>query len=99
MSCVAMLAVAGVASAAADTTEPTNDATEGTSGSATVTAPADLAPVALIIAQGGLGDAAYNDLAFSGLEQGAEGLGLEAQPTSWPRASRSSGAPATPASG
>jgi basic membrane protein A and related proteins len=80
MLCVATLAVTGVASAATDTTEPTTDTTASAGGTAAVTAPADLAPVALIIAQGGLGDAAYNDLAFSGLERGAEALGLEAQP-------------------
>ena len=82
MLCVATLAVTGVASAAADTTEPG----QATATTAAVPVPparhqtADLAPVALIIAQGGLGDAAYNDLAFSGLERGAETLGLEAQP-------------------
>lgn len=37
-------------------------------------------PVALIIAQGGLGDESYNDLAFSGLQRGGEELGLEVRP-------------------
>lgn len=68
----ALLVAAGTASAS-DTTEPLE-------GSDTTPAPADLAPVGLIIAQGGLGDASYNDLAFSGLERAAESLGLEARP-------------------
>lgn len=74
----AVLTFTGVSSAAAGdgdathlaaTTEPAGAAEAEASG-----------PVALIIAQGGLGDASYNDLAFAGLERGAEALGLEGQP-------------------
>ena len=38
------------------------------------------APVALIIAQGGLGDQSYNDLAFSGFKLGMKETGLEGKP-------------------
>lgn len=56
----------------------TTDTSAGPDG----TAPngADRAPVALVIAQGGLGDESYNDLALTGLRAGAEANGLEANP-------------------
>jgi basic membrane protein A len=38
------------------------------------------APVALIIAQGGLGDGSWNDTAHSGFEAGLEATGLEGRP-------------------
>jgi basic membrane protein A and related proteins len=79
MFCVATLGVAGASSAAAGTAGA-NQVTSATTEPAGDSDSAPSAPVALIIAQGGLGDAAYNDLAFSGLERGAETLGLEAQP-------------------
>jgi basic membrane protein A len=65
---VALLGALGAGTSTAATTEPSG-------GDAAPTG-----PVALIIAQGGLGDASYNDLAFAGLERGAETLGIEAQP-------------------
>lgn len=40
----------------------------------------DLAPVGLIIAQGGLGDESYNDLAYDGLVRAGEETGLEVRP-------------------
>lgn len=39
----------------------------------------DLDPVAMIVAQGGLGDLAYNDLANEGLQAAAEETGVEVQ--------------------
>lgn len=36
--------------------------------------------VALIVAQGGLGDESYNDLSFEGFEEGLEATGLEGSP-------------------
>ena len=39
-----------------------------------------LAPVGLVIAQGGLGDESYNDLAFEGLTRAGEATGLEVRP-------------------
>ena len=43
-------------------------------------ASAPLAPAALIIAQGGLGDQSYNDLAFSGFKSALAETGLEGKP-------------------
>ena len=71
------LAAAGVALAGVSGAGPAVATTEPPGGGETPSA-----PVALIIAQGGLGDAAYNDLAYSGLQRGAEELGIEAQPGS-----------------
>lgn len=52
---------------AAAPTEDTGDAGEG-------------GQAALVIAQGGLGDEAYNDLAFEGFERGLESTGMEGTP-------------------
>lgn len=41
---------------------------------------ADMAPAALIIAQGGLGDGSWNDTAFVGFEAGLKNTGLEGRP-------------------
>src|SRR5690348_15028841 len=41
---------------------------------------ADTAPVALIIAQGGLGDQSYNDLAFSGFKKALAETKLDGKP-------------------
>src|SRR5579862_6991528 len=41
---------------------------------------ADKAPVALIIAQGGLGDQSYNDLANSGFQKALKETGLQGKP-------------------
>src|SRR5579875_3426883 len=38
------------------------------------------APVALIIAQGGLGDQSYNDLAYSGFQAALKATGLKGKP-------------------
>lgn len=46
---------------------------------ATVATAAD-GPIALIIAQGGLGDQSYNDLAFEGFKRGEEATGLKGRP-------------------
>ena len=43
-------------------------------------AAADMAPSALIIAQGGLGDGSWNDTAYSGFQAGLEATGLEGRP-------------------
>jgi basic membrane protein A len=43
-------------------------------------AAAEKAPVALIIAQGGLGDQSYNDLAFSGFQKALKETGLQGKP-------------------
>lgn len=40
----------------------------------------EVAPVGLVIAQGGLGDESYNDLAFAGLTRAGEATGLEVRP-------------------
>lgn len=48
-----------------------------------LTAPAngtEVAPVALIIAQGGLGDGSWNDTAFAGFKAGLEKTGIEGRP-------------------
>jgi basic membrane protein A and related proteins len=44
----------------------------------------DLPRVALIIAQGGLGDRSYNDLAFAGLTKAAQDFGVEVVPLESP---------------
>ncbi|MFV0384346.1 BMP family lipoprotein [Paracoccus sp. (in: a-proteobacteria)] len=54
-------------------------ATAGLIGAA-VPALAKDAPVALIIAQGGLGDGSWNDTAFAGFQKGLETTGLEGRP-------------------
>ena len=41
---------------------------------------ADVKPAALIIAQGGLGDQSYNDLAFAGFKRGVEAAGIDGKP-------------------
>jgi basic membrane protein A len=41
---------------------------------------AEAGQAALIIAQGGLGDEAYNDLAFEGFQRGLESTGMEGRP-------------------
>ena len=41
---------------------------------------ADAKPAALIIAQGGLGDQSYNDLAFAGFKRGVEAATFCAAP-------------------
>lgn len=41
---------------------------------------ADVAPVALIIAQGGLGDGSWNDTAYAGFKAGLEKTGVEGRP-------------------
>jgi basic membrane protein A len=41
---------------------------------------ADMAPAALIIAQGGLGDGAWNDSAYAGFKAGLEKTGIEGRP-------------------
>ena len=57
----------------------TGDGSEG--AEADSAAPAETAaPAALVIAQGGLGDESYNDLANSGFERALEETGLEGQP-------------------
>lgn len=43
-------------------------------------APDDLGQAALIIAQGGLGDESYNDLALAGFERGVAATGLDGSP-------------------
>jgi basic membrane protein A and related proteins len=75
------VASAGFGTAARASTAP-GDTTEAGAGAAPAgsAGPAGTDPVALIIAQGGLGDSSYNDLAYSGLQQGAESTGLEARP-------------------
>lgn len=45
---------------------------------------ADGRPVALIIAQGGLGDGSWNDTAFAGFEAGLEATGIEGRPIESP---------------
>ncbi len=40
----------------------------------------DVAPAALIISQGGLGDGSWNDTAFEGFEAGLEATGIEGRP-------------------
>ena len=69
---------------APETTEPTgttaDPGTDTTKPSDTTEPMGDAAPVALIIAQGGLGDQAYNDLANEGLQLAGENLGVEVQP-------------------
>ena len=47
---------------------------------ATAASAADKAPVALIIAQGGLGDQSYNDLAYSGFKKALKETGLKGKP-------------------
>lgn len=47
---------------------------------ATAAPAADKAPVALIIAQGGLGDQSYNDLAYSGFKKALKETGLKGKP-------------------
>lgn len=49
----------------------------GDSGAGGGAADEELAPAALVIAQGGLGDESYNDLANSGFERGLEETSLE----------------------
>lgn len=64
-------------------TESTPTSSEGDTESTTGDAPAaggGSDPVGLIIAQGGLGDESYNDLAYAGLQAGGELLGLETRP-------------------
>lgn len=57
-----------------DTTEPPGTASEATHPDAS-----DLDPVAMIVAQGGLGDRSYNDLANEGLQAAATETGVEVQ--------------------
>lgn len=66
--------------APAEPTEPATTATEEPGGTAAPAGPAGDGPVALVIAQGGLGDESYNDLAFSGFQAGLEDTGLEGNP-------------------
>ena len=47
---------------------------------AATTAFAEDRPIAMIIAQGGLGDASWNDTAFAGFQSGLEKTGLEGRP-------------------
>jgi basic membrane protein A len=47
---------------------------------ATASFAADVKPAALIIAQGGLGDQSYNDLAFAGFKRGVEAAGIDGKP-------------------
>ena len=62
-----------------DTSDETPETTSGDT-TATTAAAEELAPVGLVIAQGGLGDEAYNDLAYAGLQRGADALGVEGRP-------------------
>ena len=55
----------------APTEPPKEEATEAIAEEAPEEA-GDVPKVALIIAQGGLGDRSYNDLAYSGLQKAAE---------------------------
>ena len=41
---------------------------------------ADQKPAALIIAQGGLGDQSYNDLAYSGFQKALKETGIDGKP-------------------
>jgi len=47
---------------------------------ATASLAADAKPAALIIAQGGLGDQSYNDLAFAGFKRAIEAVGIDGRP-------------------
>jgi basic membrane protein A len=83
----ALLAVLAliVAACGGGGTASTTSTTAGSGGETTTTAAespggSDLAPVGLIIAQGGLGDESYNDLAYSGLVRAGEATGLEVRP-------------------
>lgn len=58
-----------------DTVESTDTATAATHPDAS-----NLAPVAMIVAQGGLGDHSYNDLANEGLQAAADETGVKVQP-------------------
>ncbi|HUV92726.1 MAG TPA: BMP family ABC transporter substrate-binding protein, partial [Anaerolineales bacterium] len=60
----------------APTEPPKEEATEEVAEEAPEEA-GDKPKVALIIAQGGLGDRSYNDLAYSGLQKAAEDFGVE----------------------
>lgn len=61
-----------------DTTAPDDE--EPTETTAAPEAEGDMAPVGLVIAQGGLGDESYNDLAHAGLTRAGEEAGLEVRP-------------------
>ena len=50
------------------------------SGLGTIDAAAQDKRAALIVAQGGLGDQSYNDLAYSGFQRAIEGTGIEGRP-------------------
>ncbi len=58
----------------------TETTTEAATDGATGDTEADADPVALIIAQGGLGDESYNDLAHRGFQAALESTGLEGRP-------------------
>lgn len=61
---------------------PSADATasEDPAGADASAAPTDLGRAALIVAQGGLGDESYNDLALQGFQRGLEATRLEGTP-------------------
>ncbi len=77
---VLLALVLTVAACAPATEAPTEPPKEETTEEVAEEAPeeaGDVPKVALIIAQGGLGDRSYNDLAYSGLQKAAEDFGVE----------------------
>jgi len=71
-ACSSSNAAAGPTSAG---TEPAASPTSGSSASAGAAG-----TTALVVAQGGLGDESYNDLAYSGFQRGLESTGMTGQP-------------------
>jgi basic membrane protein A len=77
---VFVVLIVSLAACSSPTPEPTEEkpvATEEAKPAETEAPAAPTKKVALIIAQGGLGDRSYNDLAYSGLEKAAKDFGVE----------------------
>ena len=74
---VFLVLIFSLAACSAPTEEAKPAATEEAKPAETEAPAAPTKKVALIIAQGGLGDRSYNDLAYSGLEKAAKDFGVE----------------------
>jgi basic membrane protein A len=80
--CILIVAACGPAESGEDTSEASSpDAgASPSSGSSADTGSAPEGRAALVIAQGGLGDESYNDLALEGFERGLEATGVDGTP-------------------